>query len=111
MQNPIVEALAQRVGADVIVAPDSQNVARHLRDYGVAGDPNVKLLALAFPRNTQQVSQILRYCNEQRIAVQPQGGMTGLSGGAVPVGPCVVLSLERMRAIREIDTAVGAITR
>ena len=57
-----------------------------------------------------KVAAILGYCNQHRIAVQPQGGMTGLSGGAVPAGPCVVLSLERMRAIREIDAAAGTIT-
>ncbi len=36
--------------------------------------------------------------------------MTGLAGGAVPVGPCLVVSLERMRAVREIDVAASAIT-
>jgi FAD/FMN-containing dehydrogenase len=65
---------------------------------------------LAYPRDTQQVSAILKFCNEHRIAVQPQGGMTGLAGGGVPVGPCVVVSMERMRAIRELDVAAGTIT-
>jgi len=63
-----------------------------------------------FPRSTQHVSQALRYCNERGIAVQPQGGLTGLAGGAVPVGPCVLISLERMRTIKEIDPAAGTIT-
>ena len=36
--------------------------------------------------------------------------MTGLAGGGVPVGPCVVIGLERMRAIREIDPLAGSIT-
>ena len=53
---------------------------------------------------------MLRYCNDHGIAVQPQGGLTGLAGGAVPVGPCVIAALERMRAIKEIDTAAGTIT-
>ena len=83
---------------------------RHTRDYGVQGDPNVGILALAYPRNTQQVSEILKFCNERRIPVQPQGGMTGLAGGGVPVAPCVVVSLERMRAIRELDVAASTIT-
>ncbi len=91
MPNTIVNELAQLVGADVIVAPDAQNVVRHTHDFGVQGDPNAGILALAFPRNTQQVSAILKFCNERRIAVQPQGGMTGLAGGGVPVGPCVVV--------------------
>jgi FAD/FMN-containing dehydrogenase len=110
LHDDIVSALARSVGADVIVAPDSQNVVRHTQDHGVRGDPNVGILALAYPRNTQQVAAILKFCNERRIAVQPQGGMTGLAGGAVPVGPCVVVSLERMRAIRELDTSASTIT-
>ena len=102
--------LALLLGADVVVIPDADNVARHTRDYNVDGDPAVGILALTFPRSTQQVSAILKYCNERRIAVQPQGGMTGLAGGGVPVGPCVVVSLERMRTIREIDPASATIT-
>jgi FAD/FMN-containing dehydrogenase len=76
----------------------------------VQGDPNVGILALAYPRNTLQVAQILKFCNERRIPVQPQGGMTGLAGGGVPVVPCVVISLERMRSIRELDVAASTIT-
>ena len=110
MRDDIVSELAQRVGADVIVAPDSQNVARHTRDYGVQGNPDVGILALGYPRNAQQVSAILKFCNERRIAVQPQGGMTGLAGGGVPIGPCVVVSLERMRTIRELDASAATIT-
>jgi FAD/FMN-containing dehydrogenase len=93
-----------------VVAPDAHNSARHLRDYCIEADPGVELLALVYPRRTQQVSAVLRYCNEQRLPVQPQGGLTGLSGGAVPLQPSVVVCLERMRAIREIDTAAGTIT-
>jgi FAD/FMN-containing dehydrogenase len=108
--NNVVSELTQIVGADIVVVPDAQNVLRHTSDFCVQGDPAVGILALTYPRRTHQVSAILRYCNERHIAVQPQGGMTGLAGGAVPVGPCVVVSLERMRAIRELDTASGTIT-
>ncbi len=98
------------MGVDAVVEPDAHNVVRHVRDLCVGTDPGVGILALTYPRTTQQVAAILKFCNERRIAVQPQGGMTGLAGGGVPVGPCVVVSLERMRAIREIDTAAGTIT-
>jgi FAD/FMN-containing dehydrogenase len=108
--NELISELAQRVGADVVVAPDARNIERHTRDFGVPANENAQILALAYPRNTGQVSAILKFCNERRIAVQPQGGMTGLAGGGVPLGPCVVLSLERMRAIKELDVAAGTIT-
>jgi FAD/FMN-containing dehydrogenase len=109
-ENSVISELVQLLGADVVVAPDAQNVVRHTRDFCVQGDPAVGILALTYPRDTRQISAILRYCNSRHIAVQPQGGMTGLSGGGVPVGPCVIISLERMRAIRELDTAAGTIT-
>ena len=98
------------MGAEAVATPDAQNIARHISDYAVQGDAGVGILALTFPRSTDQVAGILRYCNEHRIPVQPQGGMTGLAGGAVPLVPCVVMSLERMRAIRELDSAAGTIT-
>jgi FAD/FMN-containing dehydrogenase len=110
VSSEIIAGLQQRVGPDVIVVPDGGNIARHLRDYAVQGDPTLKLLALAYPRTTSEVASILRYCNEHRLPVQPQGGMTGLAGGGVPLVPCVVLSMERMRTIREIDPASGTIT-
>jgi FAD/FMN-containing dehydrogenase len=109
-QHDVISDLAELLGADVVVAPDARNIVRHMSDFGVRGDPAVAILALAYPRDTLQVAAILRYCNQRQIAVQPQGGMTGLVGGAVPVRPCVVVCMERMRAIREIDTASATMT-
>lgn len=110
MTDHIVLELSALVGDDVVARPTSENMQRHLSDYGVQAQADPGVLALTYPRDTQQVARILRYCNERRIAVQPQGGMTGLSGGAVPTGPCIVLSMERMRAIKDIDIAAGTIT-
>ncbi len=110
VDEKIVSELAALVGADTVVAPDAQSIARHTNDYCVRGDPGAGIRALTYPRRVEQIAEILRYCNARGIPVQPQGGMTGLSGGAVPVGPCVVLSLERMRTIRELDRAAGTIT-
>jgi FAD/FMN-containing dehydrogenase len=106
----VLPDLVQLLGTDIVVAPDARNTARHTRDYCVQADPEVGILALAYPRTTADVSAILRYCHEHYVPVQPQGGMTGLSGGGVPIAPCVVVSMERMRNIREIDTSAGSIT-
>ncbi len=106
----IVAELGRLAGPNVAFSADATNVTRHTRDYALQGDPAVGILALTYPRTTAQVAAILRFCNEHRVAVQPQGGMTGLAGGAVPVGPCVIVSLERMRAIRELDPAASTIT-
>ncbi|MCB0371198.1 MAG: FAD-binding oxidoreductase, partial [Bdellovibrionales bacterium] len=40
---------------------------------------------LLYPRSTAEVSAVLKYCNDRRLAVVPQGGNTGLVGGSVPV--------------------------
>ena len=55
------------------------------------------------PLTTKEISAILKYCNEKRIAVTPCGARTGLSGGSLPVFGGVALSLERLNSIIEID--------
>lgn len=59
------------------------------------------------PKNVDKVSQILRYCNDNCIAVVPQGGNTGLVGGSIPVFDEVVLSLHYLNQIREFDGVSG----
>jgi D-2-hydroxyglutarate dehydrogenase len=59
------------------------------------------------PKTAEEVSEVLRYCNQERLAVCPQGGNTGLVGGSVPVFDEVILSTSLMRNIESIDTASG----
>jgi len=62
-----------------------------------------KPLVVVFPENTKQVSQVLEYCNTERIKVVPRGAGTGLSGGALPLADCVLLCLGKFNKILEID--------
>jgi len=64
-------------------------------------------LALASPASTQEVSALMKLCAEFGVPVVPQGGNSGMSGGATPDGggQAILLSLRRMNAIRRIDTA------
>jgi glycolate oxidase len=55
------------------------------------------------PRSTEEVSAIMKYCNEHRIPVTPRGAGTGLSGGALPHLGGVLLSTERFNTILHID--------
>ncbi|KAJ2722043.1 D-lactate ferricytochrome c oxidoreductase [Coemansia sp. Benny D115] len=59
------------------------------------------------PKTVQEVSEILKYCNAQGIAVVPQGGNTGLVGGSVPVHDEVILSLRNMTRVRSYDELSG----
>lgn len=56
---------------------------------------------LALPRSTEEVSAIVKLCYENGIAMTPQGGNTGLVGGQIPFGE-VLISLERMKAVRDV---------
>lgn len=59
------------------------------------------------PATTEHVSQILKYCNDRKLAVVPQGGNTGLVGGSVPVFDEIVINLSRMNKIRDFDEVSG----
>lgn len=61
------------------------------------------------PGSTDEVSKILKYCNEQSLAVCPQGGNTGLVGGSVPVFDEIVISLSRLNKIRSFDDVSGVL--
>lgn len=62
------------------------------------------------PRSAQEVSEILKHCNQRKLAVVPQGGNTGLVGGSVPVFDEIVLSLSNMNQIRGFDEVSGIFT-
>lgn len=91
-------ALAADLPADTLRRPEP----RHLEEP--RGRWTGQGAVLALPRSTAEVSRILRACNSARVPVVPYGGGTGLVGGQIaPDGPApVILSLERMAAIRDI---------
>lgn len=64
------------------------------------------------PKTRDEVVAILKLCHETGTAVVPQGGNTGLVGGQVPYpdGASIVLSLTRMKALREVDTTTNTMT-
>ena len=60
--------------------------------------------AVVFPRHEQDVSDILKYCNENKVVIVPRGAGSGFTGGALPSNGGIILSLERhMNKILEID--------
>lgn len=62
------------------------------------------------PRTTEEVSHILAIADETSTAIVPQSGNTGLVGGQIPFRDEVVLSLDRMTAIRDIDPVDNTMT-
>ncbi|XP_072474883.1 D-2-hydroxyglutarate dehydrogenase, mitochondrial isoform X1 [Notamacropus eugenii] len=59
------------------------------------------------PKTTEEVSQILRYCNKRNLAVNPQGGNTGMVGGSVPVFDEIILSTSLMNQVISFDPVAG----
>ncbi len=53
--------------------------------------------------STEDVSAVLKYCNEHQIAVTPRGAGTGLCGGCVAIHGGIVLSTEKMKKVLEVD--------
>jgi len=59
------------------------------------------------PKTTEEMSKVLKYCNDNMLAVVPQGGNSGLVGGSVPVFDEIVISTSRMNSIRSFDEVSG----
>ena len=66
-----------------------------------------KALAVVRPANTKEVAAIVKACTAAGVSIVAQGGNTGLVGGSTPdaSGTQIVLSLQRMNAVRALDAA------
>lgn len=86
------------------IVTDVDVVESYQRDsatWASAGKP----LALARPRDTQQVQALAHWATRHRVPLVPRGAGTGVAGGANAVEGCVVVSFERMNRILELDEA------
>ncbi|MBT3534757.1 MAG: FAD-binding oxidoreductase [Rhodospirillaceae bacterium] len=73
-------------------------------------DKTLDAKVLVRPANTEEVSAVLKLCNDNGQAVVSHGGLTGLVDGNIAGEDEVILSLERMREIEEIDPASSTMT-
>jgi FAD/FMN-containing dehydrogenase len=91
---------------DLVGAPHVLNEASDTAPYAsdwrgrYSGIP----LCVVRPGNTEEVAAVVRACAAAGAAIVPQGGNTGLCGGATPTRGEVVISLTRLNCIRAIDT-------
>ena len=97
-------ALAARLPEDRLRAPEPRHLEEPRGRWKGAGG------VLALPRSTEEVAVIVAACAEARVAVVPLGGGTGLVGGQVmgEAAP-LILSLERMRALRGVWPEEGVL--
>jgi len=96
----LAEALSRRLPAEILSA-DEESLAAHSHDE--TEDLRARPELVVRPRTEDEVRALLAAARELRFAVTPQGALTGLSGGALPVGGGVALDLRGMARILEID--------
>jgi glycolate oxidase subunit GlcD len=95
----LTAALAELLGAERVSVP----TAAQLQDSTEIHGASARADAWVTPRSTEEVARALEWCNEHQVPVTPRGGGTGFAGGAVPLEGGVVLSLERMTAVRALE--------
>lgn len=83
-------------------------MAGYLREW--RGRFASEAMAVVRPANTQEVSAVVTACAEAGVGMVPQGGNTGVVGGAVSNADQIVVSLERMNRVRTVDVDNNAIT-
>ena len=96
-----IKALSNIVGYDNIYSDNA-----HLIAYSYdATRTRYKPDAVIFPRNENDISEILKYCNKYKIIIIPRGAGSGFTGGVLPTHGGIILAMEKhMNKILEIDT-------
>jgi FAD/FMN-containing dehydrogenase len=104
----VLRELEALLGASQVLTGEA--AAPYLVDW--RGRYRGQALAVLRPGSTEDVAAIVRICAQNNVPVVPQGGNTGLCGGATPdgAGRAVVVSLARMNKVRTIDTDNDTIT-
>ena len=105
-QAALINAVRERCGAKA-VAVDPAEIEPWLTDW--RGRFHGASAAILSPSSTEEVAFIVRMAADLGVPLVPQGGNTGMVGGATPPGDgsALVLSLRRMNRIRSIDAAAG----
>ncbi len=109
MNQPLIAQLQQCLGVDQVIT-DALAQAPYLNDW--RGRYHGAAQAVVLPQNTAQVARIVQLCVAANTPMVPQGGNTGLCGGATPdeSGRAVVIAMTRMNRIVDVDARNFSIT-
>jgi glycolate oxidase len=96
-----LKAFTNIVGAENIYDDKAHMIAYSYDATRTRYEPD----AVIFPRDEEDVSNILKYCNDNLIIITPRGAGSGFTGGALPANGGIILAMEKhMNKILEIDT-------
>ena len=105
--NPLIGELQEFLGERHVLTAEDE-VAPFCTDW--RGRYTGSALGVALPGTAQEVAAVVRACAVAGVAIVPQGGNTGLCGGATPVGGELVVCLRRLNRIRAVDADNSSIT-
>lgn len=97
-----------KLPAGIEFVEDASSLEHYGRDWTRFWTPAP--CAVAFPRSTEDVVELVRWARRSGTGLVPSGGRTGLSGGAVAAGGELVVAFDRMRELVELDAAEPSIT-
>lgn len=104
--HDVVADLIDLLGPSAVLT-EAMDRAAHEQDW--RGRYRGDALCVALPKTTQDVIGIVTICMRHDVAIVPQGGNTGLSGGSIPASPdTVVISMRRMNRIEKVDEVEGS---
>jgi glycolate oxidase subunit GlcD len=98
-RSSVERELARLVGRDAVVPVTAAYLADETEGRGLRGRAD----AIVLPASADGVVRVLAWCYDHDVPLTPRGGGTGFAGGAVPLDGGVVVSLERLTAVRQFD--------
>ena len=101
-RGEIVEALRRIVPGEGVIVTEAER--RAYESDGLTAYHQLPMVVV-LPSTVEQVSAVLRYCQENGVKVVPRGAGTSLSGGALPLADGVLLGMAKFNRILEIDYA------
>ena len=101
INSEILKEIQSAVGADKVFT-DAESLDRYSHDE--TEDLRYQPEVVVKPTTPEEISVLLKICNKHHVPVTPRGGGTGLSGAALPIYGGVSLSMEKFKAILDIDT-------
>jgi len=104
--NPVTQVIVEKlkeICGENDVFTDIEKLEPYSHDETPAEQFSHLPEVVVMPVKTEQISQIMKLANQNKIPVTPRGAGSGLSGGAIPVCGGIIVSLEKMNKMLEID--------